>query len=760
MTLPPGDDLSATCMQNNSTGDCSWQTNCIVDQCFNQCDNNTRPTTCPSPYALRTVDQSKGVIADCIMREGQCNWVPMNCYPPECRVTLQNSALFCGTAQLNCSLRCNVNPAEICVQQSDGSCGWNYPCPAAGACEVYSNMTAFTSLNSSHVPLCGTVDLPTCTSGQTFSGNAACIQGADGCQWVNNCEDEGPQPLCFFRKNTGLGLLCGSELIPSLCSDGSRFVPSYCTNTSDGKCIARGYCDRQSIVQINVNIIVNVNNTNNTNNVNTTNSTTNVTTPAVGGTTPAPSSTNTSQNLLCSGIDRPKCESTLEPILQSQCICTDDANGNRKCAWSALICRVQNACDQCNLNPCQESQQFSSGCCTQNSNNNANANASAGANGANVQTNTSGQCNWTQLSCTDKTTTCDCSNLPPTQCPCGTKRDNSESPVCIGESDGSCMLQSQCQNDTCGGIGTTLCQCDFTNCVFVSFGKSNATASGQSNNSLTVSTTGWEGCFSASSDSLRILANFPDAIITSQNSTDLCDQNNTQQNCDQNCLLAGLIRKQISDNSKISMANTRLTELQSDLRNSIDNQTGYMLGRDFRLTLLAVGIPPLRQDNSLDLNMIVYFQQMGNVQKPTQEHLRVYYQTFLGFISNLGNFTDANNWQYNWNTLNNYTSNLSSAQPQNQNQNQNQNNVQMNGQPGNDQNNVQMTQGPSASDDNTYILSINVPSQTVQSAFTQSRRDGGGSVSWGGNNDNSAQSAHAPFMLLVSFVMAFLLSIL
>lgn len=343
--------------------------------------------------------------------------------------------------------------------------------------------------------------------------------------------------------------------------------------------------------------------------------------------------------------------------------------------------------------------------------------------------------------CIDRIISCNCDNIAPTDCSYGLMRDNTESPVCIGGTDGSCLLQSQCQNDTCGGIGTSICNCDFANCVFVSFGMNgSATTSDQSNTSMIMSTTGWEGCFSRSSDSLKILGNFPNAVITSQISSDDCNQNSTQS-CDQNCMLVTMIRKAVSDSSKNQQATTKIAELQSELRNSIDNQTGYMLGRDFHASLVAIGVPPLRQDNSLEINLIIFFQQLGQVQQPTQDHLRVYYQTILALISDLGNFTtsDTNNWQYTWNSLANYSQ-------MNFNQTQNGQNNQMN-------------QG-SSFDGNNYILTLTVPTQSVQQALTQSRRDGSGSgtgtVSW----NNSAQSAHTPVMLLMSFVMAFLLCIL
>jgi hypothetical protein len=228
-----------------------------------------------------------------------------------------------------------------------------------------------------------------------------------------------------------------------------------------------------------------------------------------------------------------------------------------------------------------------------------------------------------------------------------------------------------------------------------------------------------------------------------------CSPNATsapQQNCGTNCILVNLIKKVISDNSRVQEANTRLTELQTERRNSIDNNTGCMLEKDFHLTLITIGIPPLRQDNSMQLNMIIEFQQLGNVQAPTQQHFRVYYQTFFVFLDELGNFTqnDTASWQYSWTTLEYFTqmnsSNATTAPQTTQSANA-----------------TSLTQGQSY-DENAYVLTITIPSQTVTRIYTQASVLSLQSINGTNLSPTSPASTTTPaIMMLMAAVIAVLL---
>jgi len=310
-----------------------------------------------------------------------------------------------------------------------------------------------------------------------------------------------------------------------------------------------------------------------------------------------------------------------------------------------------------------------------------------------------GNCSWIDLVCQAKATTpCSCTSLPPSDCNFGQKRDVTIAPACTRGQYGNCVLQSTCIVDTCGGLGTPVCGCNYSACLFVT------SASGT-----------YEGCFAPNSDTFRMLVNYPNVTVSgvlpanctqtapaapapapSSNCTS-CQQATIIQNC----------RNTISGTDQINSAMTAFNQNQSDVRNSIDNETGTYLGRHFSLSSTVCATPTLRPDNSMDLSVVVNFIPNENVLTPTKDHQRVFCPCVKKLVTTLGKFQDseAANSDCTWNSFDAGQNQAST---------------------GNSQNNTLNVQKSkrgllqSETSGNSYLVSVNFPAAAVNRVYSGS----------------------------------------
>jgi hypothetical protein len=628
------------------------------NSCEGQCQDSTKPTSCEHPLVLRASDSQ--VNSDCVGSSGSCYWTTTNCAPQQC-LNISNGNLTCGNVTLNCGLPLNMDAHLACSVQSNGQCGWNFQCPEESqhSCAITSNMENFT-YEKNPTPTCGSQTRPTCGQGLALSSKCSCASSNNACGWQDNCEKAPTANLCYLNKGTGLGWICGSEPAKQFCSDGSRFIPTYC-ELSNNTCVARGYCDRITIIQIppqsqqppstqpslpQTPITTPTATPTSPNTTNTTNTTSsNTTTP----TTP------TSSQITCGGVALPTCNGS-SFVIQPQCVCTPDNNRTVLCYWSNWVCKVDHPCGECE-NPCADDEFMLSGNCVQGNEESNSTNSSL----FNNSSSSNGSCSWVGHQCAALTINgqCTCDDVPASLCPFGQNRDNSSAPSCI-QSSGLCKLQSSCVPDMCGGISKNPCTCDYSTCVYIltNYSGSDNTQYFDTDSQDLGSTGYFEGCFSPSSDALQALLrlDYDVEILTSAPSDNCSSANSTSssQSC-QNCqMIVDRCSRRMSDQSLLLEATTQFEDDQQNSRQTIDNQTGAYLGKQFDVTIVVVGKPKIQEDNnSLDIALVTYFSPLERLQQPTDDHKRVLCNSLNVFVMTLLELNNNNNNNTSNSTLSN-----------------------------------------------------------------------------------------------------------
>jgi len=302
------------------------------------------------------------------------------------------------------------------------------------------------------------------------------------------------------------------------------------------------------------------------------------------------------------------------------------------------VCLVDNGCDLCNY-PCADNEYMVSGNCI-----------TAG----------NSTCYWSKALCQEKSLTpCTCDDVGPTPCAFGLKRDWSIEPTCLRGVYGNCILQSTCIPDTCGGQQTTPCQCDYSECIYVSAGNTSAAHNvfWNFNSGFENSTSDrYEGCFAPNSDTFKTLVDFPVVKIIAS-PPDYCvsqipPTSPTSPDCE-SCKILENCRNLISNQIQMTVALDTFINDQQNIWNSVDKVTGSALGKHFSVSMIVIAIPSLRYDESLDLTVVVNFNPISNVIAPTKDHLRVFCPSIKKFLSKLANFneSDSDSSDCQWNQV-------------------------------------------------------------------------------------------------------------
>jgi len=144
------------------------------------------------------------------------------------------------------------------------------------------------------------------------------------------------------------------------------------------------------------------------------------------------------------------------------------------------------------------------------------------------------------------------------------------------------------------------------------------------------------GCYAPNSDVVRYILDVESEVTILGSSPNTCSSGSQSANtsdCD-SCVLLENCRNQITDD-RIDQA---LLVLNRDLQNTsqgIDNVTGSYLARQFNVSILTVGSPKIRQDQSMDIKLLVHFVPLETCSTPSKEHLRVYCSSIKKFVFGL-----------------------------------------------------------------------------------------------------------------------------
>jgi hypothetical protein len=178
------------------------------------------------------------------------------------------------------------------------------------------------------------------------------------------------------------------------------------------------------------------------------------------------------------------------------------------------------------------------------------------------------------------------------------------------------------------------------------------------------------------------------------------------------CHVVDSCKQSISNQEQITVASQTFLETQTEVQNSIDNETGCMLGQHFSLSVVVVATPSVRDDQSMDLNCVVNFHPLQKVLQPTKDHKRVYCPCVKKYLTKLAKFNDVDvqNADCQWGRDNN-----------------NQNNQ---GQQGQKRGLSQASAG--SSNWNSDIMTLNFPAAAVKRVFA------------GASNSNSTTPSTTP----------------
>jgi len=134
---------------------------------------------------------------------------------------------------------------------------------------------------------------------------------------------------------------------------------------------------------------------------------------------------------------------------------------------------------------------------------------------------------------------------------------------------------------------------------------------------------------------------YPDVEMTSFK-PDYCAQPipPPPQDC-YSCKVVDQCKTRISDKQQINVAIKSFVDTQAVVQNSIDEDTGCMLGQHFSLSMVVVATPSVREDESLDLTSVVNFHPIQKVRKPTKDHKRVFCPCVKKFFAKLAKFNDT-----------------------------------------------------------------------------------------------------------------------
>jgi hypothetical protein len=125
--------------------------------------------------------------------------------------------------------------------------------------------------------------------------------------------------------------------------------------------------------------------------------------------------------------------------------------------------------------------------------------------------------------------------------------------------------------------------------------------------------------------------------------------NSSCENCQ---MIVEQVRQRCGDQSRLSSAHSLLADEQLNSQQTVDNQTGSCLARQFQVDVVTVGKPRIRQnDNSLDMTLVTFFRPLELVQQPIDAHKRVFCIVLYRFVADIleidvqnttnGNMTDT-----------------------------------------------------------------------------------------------------------------------